>query len=127
METRLIQRLDQSVDDRIHDLKETCNMRFQKLDEQMQGLRTNFEASAQKLTDGTRELDEYCQAEIERIDDWMHQVSDDIDQRVDLEVEDRVLGIKIDLEGFIKDELNSTADTLKQRISEASMYIEFRE
>lgn len=127
METRLIQRVDQSMDDRLQDLRKTFESRCQNLEGQMTDLRTEFKAKTQNLTDGTRELEEHCEAEIERIDEWMHQVSDDIDQRVDLEVEDRVLGIKIDLEEFVKDELSSTADTLKQRIAEASMYIDFKD
>lgn len=127
MESRLIQRLDQGMDDRVHSLEEAWKDKFHKLEGQIQELRRDFEAKTQELINETDALDDTCQGEIQRLDEWIQEVSDDIDRRVDFEVEDRVLGIKVDLEEFVQDELSSTEDTLKQRISEASVYIEFKE
>lgn len=127
METRLIERLDHGLKDQVHILEEALDLRFQKLEGQMQELRTEIGERTQDLENGTRELDDACQTKLQRLDEWMQELSDDIDQRVDLEVEDRVLGIKVDLENFVSDELSATADTLKQRISEASVYIEFKD
>ncbi|CAN8103993.1 unnamed protein product [Discula destructiva] len=127
MESRLIQRLEQGMNDQVQDLKETWTSGFHKIEGQMQELRKELNAKTYELENKTQELDDSCQAEIERLNEWMQEISDDIDKRVDLEVEDRVTGIKIDLEGFVKDELSTTADTLKHRIAEASVYIEFKE
>lgn len=116
METRLIQRIDQGLDDRANQLQD-----------EIQVLRSDFEAKAQQLEESVRGLDDNCQAEIQTLNDWMQEVSNDIDSRVDLEVEDRVTGIRLELEDFVKDELRATGETLKQHISEANVYIEFRE
>lgn len=127
MESRLNERLDKSMSDRIRSMEEAWEPRFKKLEDEVLELRSNLEAKAQELSNGTCELDESCQAELQRLDDRIQEVSDDIDHRVDFEIEDRVLGIKADMEDFVKDELANTADTLKQRIAEASVYIDFKE
>lgn len=127
METRLVQHLDQGMDERINGLKEALEPRFQNLDVKIQELRRDFEAKTKELEDGTRELDDNCKAGMDRLDEWIQEVSDDIDKRVDYEVDDRVTGIKMDLEDFVQYELSSTADDLKHRISEASVYIEFKD
>ncbi|KAJ4416007.1 hypothetical protein N0V82_007034 [Gnomoniopsis sp. IMI 355080] len=127
MESRIIKRLDQGMSDRVRQLGETWEPRFKQLEGQVSELKSELETKTQELRDGTRELDDSCQAELQRLDDWIQEVSDDINHRVDFEVEDRVLGIKADMEDFVKDELANTADTLKQRIAEASVYIEFKE
>lgn len=127
MESRINERLDKGMSDRVRSMEEAWVPKFKKLEDEVSELRSNLEAKAQELSNGTRELDDTCQAEIQRLDDWIQEVSDDIDHRVDFEIEDRVLGIKADMEDFVKDELANTADTLKQRIAEASVYIEFKE
>lgn len=127
MESRITERLDQGMSDRVRDLGETWEPKFKQLEGRVSDMRSELEAKTRELRDGTRELDESCQAGLQRLDDWIQEVSDDINHRVDFEVEDRVLGIKADMEDFVKDELANTADTLKQRIAEASVYIEFKE
>lgn len=127
MESRIIKRLDQGMSDRVRDLGESWEPRFKQLEGQVSDIRSELEAKTQELRDGTRELDDSRQAELQRLEDWIQEVSDDINHRVDFEVEDRVLGIKADMEDFVKDELANTADTLKSRIAEASVYIEFKE
>lgn len=127
MESRINERLDKGLSDRVRSMEETWEPRFKKLEDEVSVLRSSLETKAQELSNCTRELDESCQAELQRLDNWIQEVSDDIDHRVDFEIEDRVLGIKADMEEFVKDELANTADTLKERIAEASVYIEFKE
>lgn len=127
MESRIIERLDQRMSDQVRALGESFEPRFEELEAKVREVRSELEAKTQELKNGTLELDDSCQAELQRLDECIQEVSDDIDHRVDFEIEDRVLGIKADMEEFVKDELANTADTLRQRISEASVYIEFKE
>lgn len=115
-EARIVDRLDQRLNERLHSHGETCQTKLKWLEDEIQ-----------KVKDDVSKLGEACETNVQRLEDRIEEVSDDVDCRVDLEVEDRVLGIKIDLEDFVKDELKNTEETLKDRLAEASISFQFND
>ncbi|KAF3765696.1 hypothetical protein M406DRAFT_356020 [Cryphonectria parasitica EP155] len=113
-EARIVDCLDQRLNDHLSGLNDECQARFKNLENQIQDIR-----------DQVSRLDEACHADMERLDDRIQEVSDDVDRRVDYEVEDRVLAIKLSMEDFVKDELKNTEDTIKQHLEEASLSLHF--
>jgi hypothetical protein len=66
-------------------------------------------------------------AQVEESQELVGEHDRHVDERVCLEVEDRVLGIKTDLEDFVKDELTSTAEAIRDQIMRANVFIEFND
>lgn len=141
MEARVIERVDQRLDNRVRILIETQQTQIERLRGQIQELKdvvqisnqatqgvvNSFETKTAEFEAELCDLDERCHGEYDMLDNRIQEVSDDIDRRVDLEVEDRVLGIKTDLEEFVKDELKNTEDAIKERLATASWSLQFDE
>lgn len=141
LENRIIEHVEKQVNDRAQSLTEAWQMQVEKLEVHIQELRRDtrnlnetcqlevkrLEAQMSDCQDEVRKLNERCQDDLERLEEQIQTVSDDIDQRVDIEIEDQMLGIKVDLERFVKDELQNTEETLKDRLAEASLSLHFND
>ncbi|ROV88227.1 hypothetical protein VMCG_10650 [Cytospora schulzeri] len=66
-------------------------------------------------------------AQVEESQELVGEHDRHVDERVCLEVEDRVIGIRMDLEDFVKDELTSTAEAIRDQIMRANVFIEFND
>lgn len=144
MEARILGRVDQRLDEHIRslgNLEGTRQVRGHELEGDIEELRRDIrrlegtweietqrlESKTQECQAGMDELSERLQEDLEKLEEQIQTVSDEIDGRVDMEVEDQVLGIKIDLERFVKDELKNTEDSLKNRLAEASFSLQFND
>lgn len=133
----MIERLDHHIHEQVNDLKHSIDMSLKKHEERTRELKDELmtkvgrmDAQILELKSKTGQLDDayqFCESQVHDLESWIGNVSNDIDNRVDLEVEDRVLGIKVDMEDFVKDELKNTEEAVIERINEASLYIEFRQ
>lgn len=72
----------------------------------------------------TAQVDELT-AQVEESQELVEEHDRHVDERVCLEVEDRVFGIRSDMEDFVKDELSSTAQAIRDQIMRANVFIEF--
>lgn len=97
------------VDERLQHMEARLARRLdQHLREQMDDLKDDVEAQMSTTMDA-------------RVD----EVTRDVDTLIDERIEDSILGIKIDLEKFVKDEIKNVEDTIKDEIEEGSFAIQF--
>lgn len=98
-----------------------------KTEELVRGMEERIlERVEKRLEDKIEKLDDNLRAELGVLEETVAEIEHHVDQRVDLEVEDRVLGIKSEMQDFVEDEMKSVTDSIKQQVQEASIYIEFQ-
>lgn len=115
-EARIIDGLEQRLDNRVSALTKDYEAKFQTL-----------ETRIQSVEDEMSKLDDACNSSITRLEEQIEQVNEDIGWRVDMEVDEHVTSMKIELEEFVKDELKNTEDTLKEKLAEASLSLVFND
>ncbi|KKY30783.1 hypothetical protein UCDDA912_g09256 [Diaporthe ampelina] len=65
-------------------------------------------------------LNENMVEELEKLSEEIQVVSDDIENRVDFRVDDTTVGVKIELEEFIRDELKDVEEAVKGSLRRAN-------
>ncbi|KUI64435.1 hypothetical protein VM1G_11230 [Cytospora mali] len=79
----------------------------------------------ERIGEEERRVDDLVNEQVEILDEQISLVDRHVDDRVDFEVDERVVGIQLDLQSFIKDELNGAEERIKESLTRASFQIEF--
>ncbi|KAK2598701.1 hypothetical protein N8I77_012093 [Diaporthe amygdali] len=121
LEDRLTTHLDSRYDRLQRENQEAQTKLSDELNSKMGELRGQVDELKQKV-DG---LDENMAEELEKLSEEIQVVSDDIESRVDFRVDDTAVGVKIELEEFIRDELKDVEEAVKGSLRRANVSIEF--
>lgn len=109
--------------------------RLQKEDEEARHklsaeLTSKFSELRAQVDELKQQVDEHNGAmvgELEKLSEEIQVVSDDIESRVDLRVEDTATGFKLELEDFIRDELQDVEEAVRGSLRRANVSIEFED
>lgn len=121
LEDRLTTQLDSRYDRLQRENQEAQHKLSDELNSKMSELRGQVDELKQKV-DG---FDENMAEELEKLSEEIQVVSDDIESRVDFRVDDTAVGVKIELEEFIRDELKDVEEAVKGSLRRANVSIEF--
>ncbi|KUI64104.1 hypothetical protein VM1G_10878 [Cytospora mali] len=111
-------------------IEESQRTEREQLNKRISVLEEALRAGLGQLEERVIRVEEQCEelsAQVDEIQEFVGEHDRHVDERVDLEVEDRVLGIKMDLEDFVKDELSGAAEAIKEQITRANVFIDFND
>lgn len=123
MEDRLTTHLDSRYDRLQKESQEARDELSLELNSKMSVLQDHVNELKQRV-DG---LDQNMAEELEKLSEEIQVVSDDIEDRVDFRVDDTAVGVKIELEEFIRDELKDVEEIVKGSLRRANVSIEFED
>lgn len=123
MEDRLRKHVDTRYDELRGEVQETHSKHLDKLNSKLAEVLGQVD-ELQKKADA---LDDEIRAELNSLSDDIHEVSDEIENRVEFMIDDAVVGIKVDLEKFVEHELKNAEDAVKDSLRQAKMSIEFND
>ncbi|KAL1853920.1 hypothetical protein Daus18300_011662 [Diaporthe australafricana] len=116
MEDRLTTHLDSRYNCLQRESQEARNELSSELNSRMSELRGQVDELKQKV-DGHNET---MVEELEKLSEEIQVVSDDIESRVDFRVDDTAVGVKIELEDFIRDELKDVEEAVRSSLGRAN-------
>lgn len=79
----------------------------------------------QRLEDQISELREDLSGQVDSTDDRVDEVERHMDDLIDERIEDRVLGVKIDMQDFVKDEMANVEDTIIKHFEDGRISLQF--
>lgn len=123
MEDRLTAHLDSRYDRLQKESREAREELSRELGSRMSELQGRVGELKQRV-DG---LDEKVAEELEKLSEEIQVVSDDIESRVDFRVDDTATGFKVELEEFIRDELQDVEEAVRGSLRRANVSIEFED
>ncbi|KAG8159884.1 hypothetical protein KVR01_010521 [Diaporthe batatas] len=120
-------RLTAHLDSRYERLREEDEQARDKLSAELNSrfgeLRTQVDGLKQQVGEHNGIMAE----ELEKLSEEIQVVSDDIESRVDLRVEDAAAGFRLELEDFIRDELRDVEAAVRGSLRRANVSIEFED
>lgn len=123
MEDRLITHLDSRYNCLQRESQEARNELSSELNSRMSELRGQVDELKQKVDGHNENMVE----ELEKLSEEIQVVSDDIESRVDFRVDDTAVGVRIELEDFIRDELKDVEEAVRSSLGRANVSIEFND
>lgn len=123
MEDRLTTHLDSRYDRLQKESQEARNELSRELSSKMSELQNQVNELKQQVNG----INENMAEELEKLSEEIQVVSDDIEDRVDFRVDDTAVGVKIELEEFIRDELKDVEEIVKGSLRRANVSIEFQD
>ena len=123
LEDRLITHLDSRYDCLQKENEEARD----KLSSELSSKMSQMQAQVTELKQQVDGLNDNMVEELEKLSEEIQVVSDDIEDRVDFRVDDTAVGVKIELEDFIRDELKDVEEAVKGSLRRANVSIEFED
>lgn len=120
-------RLTAHVDSRYDRLQKENQESRDKLSTELNSKFSELRAQVDELKQQVDEHNGVMVAELEKLSEEIQVVNDDIESRVDFRVEDTATGFKLELEDFIRDELQDVEEAVRGSLRRANVSIEFED
>lgn len=79
-----------------------------------------------RLSDCVEELHEELDQREGKVDEQIQEVRDEADDVIDVRIDDRMLGVKVELDEYVEEQMDNAEERLMNRLSTANVSIEFR-
>lgn len=120
-------RLTTHLDSRYERLQKESQDARSELSRELSSKMSELQGQVNELKQRVDGLNGNMLEELEKLSEEIQVVSDDIEDRVDFRVDDTVVGVKIELEEFIRDELQDVEEAVKGSLRRANVSIEFED